>query len=464
MSILDNPETHRAIALKHRAFFHQYYLDPERLPPPHQLEMFQFIDSTNLGLILEPRGHIKTTTVGFSLPIQEICRDVNVRILIVQKTSDAAKKTVRQIRDALSTNAKLRRDFPIVFEKDTEQMIYLRRTKNLRDPTIEAVGTGGAITGGHFDLIIFDDPVDEENVKTAYQRDLVKQWFYGTINLLKEPWSRIIGIGTRKNYADLYADIKRNPLWAVLERKAIIKYPISWEFAKNPEGRIIGIANIKGEHAVLWPAKWPITTLLLEKQNIGSLLFNREMQNEPLSDEDSPFKYAWLQFYDELPVDLKGRWGAVDPAISPDKGADFFALLTIAIDRQNNIYIEPYIHDHLTFPEQARTVSTALRQRDYVRFGIEANAYQIALQQHLQTQEVRPIVPIKNTRSKEERILSLAPYFESKRVFLRKDMHALIEQYVQFPKSEHDDLLDALEMAVRLAVGEPRGTAAFKLI
>jgi len=55
----------------------------------------------------------------------------------------------------------------------------------------------------------------------------------------------------------------------------------------------------------------------------------------------------------------------------------------------------------------------------------------------------------KNFVAKDLRLQSLAPLIQDETILIYKDDDLLLEELLTYPKSAHDDLLDALEMAYR---------------
>jgi predicted phage terminase large subunit-like protein len=456
----------KRVAIEDRQFFHEYYLDTQRKLAWHQIEMFDFIDevqrTTRRGLLLEPRGHTKSTIVSWSYVIQEICRNPNVRILLTQKTQKEAEKTVSQVSDAL--RGKIKDDFNLRFRKLQSHMFTLYRDRVAKEATLEGVGVGGAITGGHFDIIILDDVVDVKNSRTPGERQSVKDWMSGTLSLLIEPHTLVIYIATRKHFDDLTGELKANPAWKCLERKAILTMPDTFEYVYDEEGNATDVKNLTGNPRVLFPEKWDIKSLLLLKQQLGSIVFNREMQNEVLAEEDARFKMSWLRYFrweneqahpnkEQFPRVWKRRLTGVDLAISQSESADKFARVSIVVDHLHRIFVEPYDYLRIEFPEQAALLKAHMNSQKPWKCGVESNQYQLALIQHLNREMLRPFIPVKNTRNKEERIIgTLSPLFEAGKIFFHESYSELIEQYAQFGKAKHDDLMDALEIAVSLAL------------
>lgn len=467
----------KAAALKNRAFFHQRYLSPQHIPPWSQREIFDFMDEvrrkTKRGVILEPRDHLKSTTATFSYPIQLISEDEtrNVRILIAQKTQKEASKTVSQIMRALKSPL-MQEDFGFHFQRETGSFFMLSRENNmLKDPTVEGVGVLGSITGGHFDYIFLDDIVDVKNARTEGERAAVKDWFYSTLSFVVEPDTTIFYIGTRKHYAELVADLLANPIWMKLVRQAILVAPDNVWY-EEIDG--IVVPRWTGQPVVLFPEKWPIEKLLLKKREVGSVYFNREMQNTPIANEDSPLRREWLQFYrfkEENPLEIdpgmkmkvfpslwKHRLAFIDPAIGTTERSDYFALISVVVDMENNIFVEPYDQTvgKWDFPTQTKVIMSYIDTQNPWKVGIETNFYQRSLAQHMARESLRPIIPVLHTKNKEERIIAtLSPMFEAGKIFFHHDMRLLLEQYETFPKGAHDDLLDALEGVIALLLASP---------
>ena len=59
-----------------------------------------------------------------------------------------------------------------------------------------------------------------------------------------------------------------------------------------------------------------------------------------------------------------------------------------------------------------------------------------------------PVIPYKTITDKTTRVMAISPYFENHMVRCKEDQDEFIHEYVQFDKGDHDDLLDALTLAV----------------
>ena len=81
--------------------------------------------------------------------------------------------------------------------------------------------------------------------------------------------------------------------------------------------------------------------------------------------------------------------------------------------------------------------------------GIEANAYQAVLAQQIRENYPHiPIKPIKTSKDKVTRAIKLGARFEAEQVFFRQNQDYLMNHLLLFPKGTHDDLFDALDLAV----------------
>ncbi len=224
--------------------------------------------------------------------------------------------------------------------------VQVLRGANFVDPTIEAVGMTGAITGGHFDLILVDDPQNYEDVGSPTMREKHRTWFMSTLTPMLNPGGFMVVIGTRKHHDDLYEHLLKNPTFRVLGSspnggdQAIVKWPDMTRthpiYGYDEHGReIILDWHIEGDYEVLWPERRPLKFLLTEREGmateegLGYTNFEREYQGNVRSDEHAHFRLEWLKDACEAGKDLKihrGPWPrrlliiqGVDPAFVTDE-------------------------------------------------------------------------------------------------------------------------------------------------
>lgn len=81
-------------------------------------------------------------------------------------------------------------------------------------PTVAAYGTGGSVLGSRADLVVADDLLDFQNAATAYQRDMVENWFdRSLLSRRKSQTGRVVVVGTCWHHDDLYARLLKKGGW-----------------------------------------------------------------------------------------------------------------------------------------------------------------------------------------------------------------------------------------------------------
>lgn len=185
----------------------------ERWSSPLHDEARDVIESPgDRKLLLLPRGHQKSTLFSVAWVIQQLLIDPNIRIKIISATWPLAKDLLHQIKAILEQSA-----LPDIFGPFLESRCrwtvdcidVAQRTKWLKDPTISTGGIDTGKTGGHCDLMIFDDIVTPENTTTPEQVRKVVDGYQACLPLL-DPGGRILMIGTRYVMADIYGYIIEN--------------------------------------------------------------------------------------------------------------------------------------------------------------------------------------------------------------------------------------------------------------
>jgi hypothetical protein len=228
---------------------HLQWVDLLEGRPPRNLHSAQtyYEGISDTVLVNTPPEHAKSTTITINYVTYRICQDPNIRIIIVSKTQEMAKRFLRAVKDRLSGNnqayAKLQMDFAPEggFNANsaawTADSIYI--SSDLRDsgepsPTVQALGIKGQIYGSRADLILMDDCVDSAN---AHEFAKHIDWIQNEVSSrLAYPGGKLLLIGTRLASVDLYSEIQRPEYygdevspWTYLTQPAVL------EFAEDPK-------------------------------------------------------------------------------------------------------------------------------------------------------------------------------------------------------------------------------------
>ncbi|RLI71600.1 hypothetical protein DRP05_12785 [Archaeoglobales archaeon] len=401
----------------------------------HHKAILDHITKHKKTLDLAPRGHGKSTVGTIIFSIWKVLVDPNIRILVVSNTDRQAKAFLREIKAHLESERIIKLFGDLKGDKWTDEEINISlKQKITKEANITALGASGAVTTKHFDIIIADDLVDFENARTEGQRAKLKDWFYTSLLPTLEPDGELHIYGTRYHPYDLYQSLIDSG-----------EYDIQIMRALQPDG------------TALWEEMFPASLLNKIKAEMGSLIFNLQYQNDvELAKQGNIFKYEWLQFYstDELPVNLKIYMG-VDLAISQKETADYFAVCTIGLDPENNIYVLDIYRGRHSFSQQVEIIKTKAQLWNPIRIGVESNAYQQAMAETLKT-KLLPVVEIKTVKDKVTRAQITSALFESGKVFLKPTMHDFIEELLLFPDAEHDDQFDAFDFAIQVSKSSGR--------
>jgi len=402
----------------------------------HHSFIFRHIRTKDKTLDLAPRGFGKSTIGDISYCIWRICQDRNIRILIVSNTQRQAEAFIREIKSQIEGNQKLIELYGPFMQKNQKwteaELTVAGRTSVKKESTLTALGASGAVISKHFDIIIADDIVDFENARTELQRQKLIDWYYSSLLPTLEPRGELHILGTRYHPLDMYQDLMNSKEYSVQIQCAIQK-----------------------DGSSLWEEKFSIEELLRKKAEAGSIIFNMQYQNDiELAKQGHIFRYNWLQWYDEIPRDLKVYQG-VDLAISDKETADYFVICTIGLAADNNIYILDISRARLSFKAQVELIKKKAEEWQPIRIGIETNQYQKALAQELIRTTQAPIKELMTEKDKVSRAQRRSAEFENGRVFLRKDMHLFIDELVLFPDAVHDDMVDAYDFARTVSETQP---------
>ena len=494
--LIATKEGRRLLSLKSPSFFAAHYMGLKYLP--HQERWLtkskELVDRAkrNLSkeklLVLAPRGHGKSY-LSLIHAVWRLVTDRDCTILIVSATAGQAEKRLKAIRQYLE-DPKIVADWASddmqPFQDETtswlNNRIYLKRAGKIIDPSIEAIGIGGAVTGAHVDLIILDDVEDSTTAASEALRRRSKEWLGGTLMPILNRGGLLLTIGTRKGTNDLYGDMLKDPTTTAIVDSAIIRFPTSYSFvSERVDGRdVYTDVLIEGEEhaAVLWKEERPLKFLLMELATVGSKMFAREMQNQPVSDDDAVFHTHWIEAaqargkdysFGEVPEEIESLVVGIDlalntdPTIAAKNDSDYTVLTALAVTITGDRYLIGLERFRGVSPDElySRVIKFCKQQPFLVsEVRIEKNSFGAL---HALALKGRTDLPLREhhttKRNKAEGIARVAVLLENGKVVLpnrtvedQNRVRWLTDELLTFPFNKHDDTVMSLVIAEQAAL------------
>ncbi len=231
-------------------------------------------------------------------------------------------------------------------------------------------------------------------------------------------------------------------------------------FEKTVDGEkwaIVYDSAIRDDGSLLFPKKISNDFLTRQRKAQGSYIFSHQYLNQIIPSDEQDFKREWIKYYDFLPQ-IKHTFAFIDPAISLEDQACFTAIVVVDVDTNNDWYVKVARRLRITATE---TIGLIFKLHELYKcqvIGVEAVAYQMALMHFLDSEMRRrkTFVPVHaihpgTDKSKSTRIRALVPRFEWGRVFIKKGLHELEDEYMKFPRGTYVDILDALSSIEEIA-------------
>ncbi|MFB2539136.1 phage terminase large subunit [Acinetobacter sp. c3-l95] len=430
--------------------------------------------------IAAPRGEAKSTLVSQLYTLWRIVIFKTHFSLIVMDSIDQAYPMLEAIKAELEFNPRLKIDFPDVFGAGRVWQAGTIVTKN--DIKVQVAGAGKKLRGlrhGAYrpDLVVLDDIENDENVRKPEQRDKLHNWLKKTIMPLGAAGEKIdiVYIGTILHHDSVLNRTLNNPAWRSARFKAIICMPSNmtlwdeWEALFHAK-RLDDAEQFYLDHktamdagaVVSWLAR-PILALMKIRARDGHDAFDSEYQNDPTAGEDAPFSQA-IQYWHELPSNVV-YFGACDPSLGKHGASrDPSAIVIGALDpKTGKLYIvkadikkrlpDRIISDIISYQRQFNCQVWAIESvqfQEFFRTELVKRSAELGV-----PIPARPVVPHSD---KLLRIESLQPHMANGLLLLHSDQSTLIDQFRHFPKADHDDGCDAVEMVWQLATKANRSS------
>lgn len=435
-------------------FLPRYFTKPT---PEFHYDLVKIFFRSGNDYTAAPRGFAKTTIL--QLGIAYSCANgLDEFIVLIEKTYTEAAEVLEAIREEFKMNDEIIRVYGDLTRVNTKGQAQ----ENIKDSEGDFFVNGVRLRGKGFDTpirglksrhsrptrVVIDDCESDEHIDNVEQRQkYLNNYIKGVIPAVDNETGVIKMFGTI-----LHDDSLLNTL------------------IKAHKGKIYRAWNENRE--LLWPANWTVEKLERKREEMRiegrDASFYQEYFNEPLSDEDQIFRKEMFRYFNHIQwEDLKKKnhriYTLVDPAISKKTTADFTAIVTIAIDYLNRIFILEITRERLDPIETIQAIFAHYVKWQPIYVGIETTAYQKALKFFLEQEKRREksivqsmqIVEIKPTIDKVTKITKLQPFYAIASVFHNSDDHntpVLEQELLRFPKGVHDDVADCVSNVIEIMV------------
>jgi phage terminase large subunit-like protein len=409
------------------------------------------------------RGFAKTTKVRLYLA-RRLSYRVSRTVVIVGKSQEAAAKTLEWVKRAVMFNTRWAQAFGIkqgsiwtATDIEVDLYTYDEKGEVTEKITVRimALGMTGSLRGINIDdfrpdLIIADDPCDDENTATPEQRKKMLDLFFGALQKTLAPrvdseFAKMVLLQTVINGEDLISLCCKDPQWKSLKFSC---------FKVLPDGTVVS----------RWEERFPTKALLLEKEghiekNILPLWL-REMECKVVSEETACFGEKWLQYYDVLPLGGK-RCLCVDPTPPPREGEKSLnkklddAVIMAMQMTKGKFYVLEYVTFKSPDPVEFILAMFDMARKWKIKLcGFETVLFQRVLafmfKQQMRNEKFwLTVKEIEDRRNKRVRIQQdISGVAQQGDLYIRPEMHQLRQQFIEFPEVNHDDLLDVVSIGI----------------
>lgn len=459
-------EAKKELARRNMADFALYTDENYQMNWHHRL-ICEYLDrwvekETKRLMIFTPPRHGKSELVSRKLPAYIFGKYPNTSIISSSYSADLASRMNRDVQRIIDSflyaeifpNTKL-------FGRDIKTVAngsFLRNSDIFEIVDYKGVyrsaGVGGGITGMGGEYIIIDDPLkNREEANSVTIREKIWDWYTSTLYTRLEKDGCILLTLTRWHEDDLAGRLlekmqeENAEQWTVISLPAIAEdEPAFYDKRKTGEA--------------LWKDKYDEKRLSYIKTTVGSYDWSALYQQRPQPPEGSIFKREWMNnTYSKLPYQnmIIQSWDL--PFI---KSQDSAKCACIVMGKsKSNIYIIDVLNEKMEFTENVTAIKNMTAKHPKARAKVIENKANGPAIISLLKKEIPGIVEFNPKGSKEERAISVTPYFEAGNIFFPEKaffVHDLIADLLSFPTSKYKDTVDALVQGILYLMDKPKAS------
>lgn len=332
---------------------------------------------------------------------------------------------------------------------------------------VYCTSVSGSLTGRPVDLLIIDDPIANlEKANSITYRERAHRFWQGVAIPRMGPRTKTVLIQTRWHEDDLAGRLLATEGRADQGgRWRVVSIPAQCEDEKtDPLRRRAGeyMVSARGRTAADWDQR---------KADSGSYVWSALYQQHPSPAEGGLFKRLWWRHWQPAGsrrllvgggfVDLRDCWrfGTVDLAASMKTGADWTVAAAWALTLSGDLILLDLKRAHVDERRHFDLVRPLATAWELDTTYVERSQYGTTLASDA-TREGIHLTPLTADVDKLTRAIPASARAEGGRIWLPPKTSAdwvgtFIDECAGFPSASHDDQVDVLAYAVRVAVTKP---------
>lgn len=388
-------------------------------------------------IICMPPRHTKSEFGSFLFPAWFLGKFPKKKVIQSSHTAELSVGFGRKVRNLVDTE-----DYKEIFPS-TELRSDSKaagRWSTSKGGEYFAIGIGGAVTGKGADLLIIDDPHDEQEGQSADPSvfDHAYEWYTSGPRQRLQPGGAIVIICTRWSKRDLVGQVLKASAQRGGDQWEVVEFP-----AIMPSGN------------PLWPEFWPLNELEAIREEIPTHKWQAQYQQDPTSEEGALIKREWWKIWEQKnPPKCQFLIQSWDTAFLKNERSDYSACTTWGVfyhpdgsgAMQPNVILMDALKEKMEFPTLKKRAWELYTYWKPEALIVEAKAAGTPLIFELRAMGI-PVSEFTPSRGNDKvaRVNAVADLFSSGKIWRPNTRFAeeVAEEFASFPAGEHDDYVDS---------------------